>query len=104
MSERLWWQDDSEIRAITQSVLDEIARASKKPDEEDKPDEILEDVLNGNSVRELGNARDDLARARTKYVDAVRNARRSGFSWGEIARILGVSRQYLHRRFHDDEP
>jgi DNA-directed RNA polymerase specialized sigma24 family protein len=66
---------------------------------------VLADILGGGaSVRELNAARDDLARANTRYVDAVYNARASGLSWGEIGRILGVSRQQLHRRFSRRAP
>ncbi|MCV7302587.1 hypothetical protein H7J93_23455 [Mycobacterium barrassiae] len=63
------------------------------------PDPILNDVLSGASVRELGQARDDLARAKARYDEAVRSARECGLSWGEIGAALGVPRQLLHRRF-----
>jgi DNA-directed RNA polymerase specialized sigma24 family protein len=51
------------------------------------------------SWRELAAAREDMARARSRYADAVRAARMRGLSWGEIGRVLGVSKQQLHRRF-----
>jgi DNA-directed RNA polymerase specialized sigma24 family protein len=94
-----WWKTDPTLLAIRQQVLDEIEQAEKKPDEEDKPDAILDDVLSGASLRELAHARDDLARARIRYDEAIRAARRRGLSWGEIGRLLGVSRQQLHKRF-----
>ncbi|HEX2399342.1 MAG TPA: hypothetical protein VHJ79_05020, partial [Mycobacterium sp.] len=53
----------------------------------------------GASLRELLVARDELERARARYEDAVRSVHTAGHSWGEIGRILGVSKQVLHRRF-----
>jgi DNA-directed RNA polymerase specialized sigma24 family protein len=47
----------------------------------------------------LSAARDDLAAARQRYEHAVYTARTAGFSWTEIGRILGVSRQQVHRQF-----
>ena len=90
---------DAELVAIRRRVLEEIEERRSKPDHDDEPDPVLHDVLSGASWRELAAARDDLARARTRYTDAVRAARAVGMSWGEIGRVLGVSRQQLHRRF-----
>ena len=42
----------------------------------DYPDPVLEDVFTGRSIRELRDARDDLARAKARYDDAVLTARR----------------------------
>jgi DNA-directed RNA polymerase specialized sigma24 family protein len=95
----LWWADNPELMAIRQTVLDELNSAKKRTVEDDKPDHVVDDVLSGASWRELAAARDDLARARTRYADAVRAARTRGLSWGEIGRMLGVSKQQLHRRF-----
>jgi DNA-directed RNA polymerase specialized sigma24 family protein len=95
----LWWADNPELMAIRQTVLDELNSAEKRTVEDDKPDHVVDDVLSGASWRELAAARDDLARARTRYADAVRAARTRGLSWGEIGRMLGVSKQQLHRRF-----
>ena len=63
---------------------------------------VVCDLLSGASRRELAAARDDLARVRIRYADAVRAARTVGLSWGEIGRVLGVSKQLLHRRFRND--
>lgn len=41
-------------------------------------------------------AKAELAR---EEAAAVRNARVSGMSWAEIGRVLGVSKQALHKRF-----
>lgn len=68
----------------------------------DYPDPILHDVLSGTSVRELRDAKDDLARAKSRYDDAVCTARELGLSWGRIGSVLGVSRQQLHRRYHGE--
>ena len=43
--------------------------------------------------------RDDLAAARMRYQDAGFAARAAGLSWTEIGRLLGVSRQQVHRQF-----
>lgn len=44
----------------------------------------------------LARARSDLAREESA---AVRHARVHGMSWAEIGRVLGVSKQALHKRF-----
>ena len=79
-------------------MLDEIASAPDRPDYTE-PDPVLADMLSGASARELGEARDDLASAQTRYEEAIRAARNCGLSWGEIGSVLGVPRQLLHRRF-----
>ena len=100
-----WWADDPEIAAITRATMEEIERAERLPIEPDKPDPVLADILNGGaSIRELSAARDDVARANARYADAIQEARAAGLSWGEIGRILGVSRQQLHRRFSRRAP
>jgi DNA-directed RNA polymerase specialized sigma24 family protein len=95
---RPWWMDDPELVALRHRVLEEIENAQSEP-VEDGPDPIVADLWSGASTRELSGARDDLARARARYADAVRAARAVGLSWGEIGRVLGVPRQVLHRRF-----
>jgi DNA-directed RNA polymerase specialized sigma24 family protein len=99
-----WWAADPEIAAIRRGVMEEIERAGREPIRPDVPDPVLADILSGESVRELSAARDDLARAHTRYADAIRKGRAAGLSWGEIGRILGVSRQQLHRRFSRPAP
>jgi hypothetical protein len=94
-----WWFDDPEILAARRRVLEEFGG---EPDDRSvctDPDPILSDMLSGASVRELGQARDDLARAQARYEAAIRSARNCGLSWGEIGTSLGVPRQLLHRRF-----
>lgn len=99
-----WWADDPEIAGIRRGVMEEIERAGREPIRPDVPDPVLVDILSGASVRELSAARDDLARAHTRYAAAIRKGRAAGLSWGEIGRILGVSRQQLHRRFSRPAP
>jgi DNA-directed RNA polymerase specialized sigma24 family protein len=65
-----WWTNNPELEEIKRRALAEL----------------------------LGDG-DDVARARELYADAVLAARTAGLSWGEIGRVLGVSRQQLHRRF-----
>jgi DNA-directed RNA polymerase specialized sigma24 family protein len=96
-----WWASDPTIAAIRRGVLDEIEQARSRPPGPIGPDPVFVEVASGASGRELAAARDDLHRARLRYADAVRAARVAGYSWGEIGRLLGVSKQSLHRRFGD---
>jgi DNA-directed RNA polymerase specialized sigma24 family protein len=85
--------------------MEDIERRERVPIETHQPDPVLADLLSGGaSIRELSAARDDVARANARYADAVQRARAAGLSWGEIGRILGVSRQQLHRRFSRRAP
>jgi DNA-directed RNA polymerase specialized sigma24 family protein len=59
------------------------------------------DIYSGDCRRELIAARDDLDRARARYAEAVRAARVAGWSWGEVGRLLGVTKQSLHRQFRN---
>lgn len=97
---RPWWQDDPEIEAIRRRTLEELFADEHQPIESDGPDPVVADMYSGASKRELAAARDDLARARARYKDAVRAARTAGLSWGEIGRMLGISKQALHRQFN----
>ncbi len=98
-TDKPWWADDPEILAIRRRVDEELERASRKPITPDRPDLVVQDFYSGASLRELAAARDDLESARARYAEAVTHARKVGLSWGEIARVLGVSKQVLHRRF-----
>ena len=94
-----WWATDPDLAAGRKAALDELERAKREPISPDTPDPVLADLLSGASVRELGAARDALACAQARYADAVQKARAAGLSWAEIGRVLGVSKQQLHRRF-----
>ena len=98
-SHKPWWVDDPDLAAIRRGVLEEIESAETRPDIGDQPDPVLNEILSRATWRELADARDDLSRARSRYADAVRAARVCGLSWGEIGRVLGVSKQQLHRKF-----
>ena len=78
---------------------DELEGLRREPVTTDEPDPVVQDFYSGASLQALAAARDDLEHARARYADAVRSARTVGLSWGEIGRVLGVSRQVLHRRF-----
>jgi DNA-directed RNA polymerase specialized sigma24 family protein len=95
-----WWIDDPELAAIRRRVEEELERARSEPITSDEPDPVVQDFYSGASLQELAAARDDLERARARYADAVRSTRTVGLSWGEIGRVLGVSKQVLHRRFN----
>jgi hypothetical protein len=96
-----WWANDPELVAIRRGVEEELDRARLRPLVAEEPDPVVQDI---SSVRELAAARDDLARAHARYGDAVRGARTAGLSWGEIGRVLGVSKQLLRRRFSRPAP
>ncbi len=95
-----WWADDPQLTEIVRRSFDEFARELERREPVTaESDPVVMDFLSGASWRELAEARDDLARARIRYDETVLAARTAGFSWGEIARVLGVSKQLLHRRF-----
>ena len=94
-----WWAEDPELIAIRRRILEEFEGVQSEPSESDQPDPVVDDMLSGGSWRELADARDDIARARFRYAEAIRAARACGLSWSEIGRVLGISKQQLHRRF-----
>jgi hypothetical protein len=97
-----WWDGNSELDAARDEVLAWLRSAEDAPMPPDGPDPVWVDFVSGAGRRELAEARDDLGRARLRYEEAVRNVRAAGWSWGEIARVLGVSRQVLNHRFRDE--
>jgi DNA-directed RNA polymerase specialized sigma24 family protein len=99
-----WWADDPEIAAARRRVEEELEHACREPITSDEPDPVVQDFYSGATLQELAAARDDLENARARYADAVRSARTVGLSWGEIGRVLGVSKQVLHRRFRGAIP
>ena len=97
-----WWAEDPELLAIRRRVLEEFECVQREPIESDQPDPLVDDMLSGASWHELAHTRDDIARAGAWYAAAVRAARACGLSWSEIGRVLGVSKQQLHRRFRGE--
>lgn len=95
-----WWEGHPDIEAMVARTEREIYGRPERP-AIDYPDPVLADVFSGTSIRELRNARDDLERAKVRYGNSVRAARKVGLSWGQIGGILGVSRQQLHRRYRN---
>ena len=95
-----WWEGHPDIEAMVARTEREIYGRPERP-AIDYPDPVLADVFSGTSIRELRNARDDLERAKVRYENSVRAARKVGLSWGQIGGILGVSRQQLHRRYRN---
>ncbi len=100
-----WWKNNPEIQAMREQVWAELRKPidteprDTEPRDPDEPDHVLDEVFTGTRVRRLIAARDELAKARADYDAAVVHARAAGLSWGEIATVLGVARQQLHRRF-----
>ncbi|MUL47054.1 hypothetical protein FZI85_03780 [Mycobacterium sp. CBMA293] len=109
-AKRLWFEPD--VRRPTRDEIDAAGTAFRQThgfddvdddwsfnDEPPPPDPLAADVFGGISRHALAQARDNLISATTQYGQAVRQARANGWTWAEIGRILGVSRQVLHRRF-----
>ncbi|MGV0835985.1 hypothetical protein [Mycolicibacterium thermoresistibile] len=104
---RPWWEGNPEIAELGRRALAELEVEIRRTEVDDAvesgPDPVVGDFYSaGAAKRELAAARDGLIRARSRYADAVHTARACGYSWGEIAHVLGVSRQVLHRRFRAD--
>jgi hypothetical protein len=95
------WSQDPELSEVARRALADLERELDRvgPPGPDVPDPVVAELFSGACWRELCAARDDLARARERSDASILNARTAGFSWGEIGRVLGVSRQLLHRRF-----
>ena len=100
-----WWMDDPELLGIGQRALEELERGfdEDEPHKGDDADPVVAEFYSGEAGRALSAARDDLAAALQRYEDAVFAARTAGFSWTEIGRLLGVSRQQVHRKFRRAE-
>jgi DNA-directed RNA polymerase specialized sigma24 family protein len=95
---RPWWMDDPEIIALTERTLAEIENADDLPTTDD-PDPVLAEFYSGEISRELSAIRDESEALRMRHRQAVLAAREAGLSWTEIGRLLGVSRQQVHRKF-----
>jgi DNA-directed RNA polymerase specialized sigma24 family protein len=96
---RPWWENHPELEAFKRRSLEELEQLPARPPPPPGPDPVYVEVHTGDGWRELGAARDELHRAKERYADAIKAARTAGFSWREIGRVLGVSKQALHRRF-----
>jgi hypothetical protein len=96
-----WWVDDPELQEICRRTLEEFEEEleGRDPIGPEEPDPVGDDLLGGASWREPAIARDERTRARIRYGQAVPTAQAAGLSWAEIGRVLGVSKQLLHRRF-----
>jgi hypothetical protein len=96
-----WWMDDTELIALRRRALDELERGIDEHESagSDEPDPVVAEIYSGAAGRALSAARDDLAAARMRYQDAVFAARAAGLLWTEIGRLLGLSRQQVHRQF-----
>ncbi|MHA7661513.1 hypothetical protein [Mycolicibacterium sp. HS_4_1] len=114
-AQRLWWEPQQRrpTREEIDAAADAFRRANGLDDDDDdwsfddepaEPDPIAADVFGGISRQALAQARDNLDSAKTQYEQAVRQARANGWTWAEIGRIMGVSRQVLHKRFRNRPP
>jgi DNA-directed RNA polymerase specialized sigma24 family protein len=79
-------------------TLAEIESADDLPTT-DEPDPVLAEFYSGEISRELSAIRDESEALRMRHRQAVLAAREAGLSWTEIGRLLGVSRQQVHRKF-----
>jgi DNA-directed RNA polymerase specialized sigma24 family protein len=96
-----WWMDDPDLIARRPRALEELERGidEDEPNSGDDPDPVVAEFYSGEAGRALSAVRDDLAAARQRYEDVVSAARIAGYSWTEIGRRLGGSRQQVHRRY-----
>ena len=65
------------------------------------PAAISSPEADASDLRRIGRAVVDGARMEAELGEAVAGARANGRSWGQIAAILGVSRQSARERFGD---
>jgi DNA-directed RNA polymerase specialized sigma24 family protein len=96
-----WWDGNPQIDAARDEVIAWLESVEDRPPTSEEPDPVVMDIYSGDCRRELIAARDDLDRARARYAEAVRAARVAGWSWGEVGRLLGVTKQSLHRQFRN---
>jgi FAD/FMN-containing dehydrogenase len=68
------------------------------------PAAIAAPEADASDLRRIGEAVVATARNEAELAEAVAEARRNGRSWGQIATILGVSRQSARERFGDVIP
>lgn len=81
----------------TREQLDQAARdAEAWLDSLDPAETPAEDPRD---LRRIGLAVKDVAAAEKELADAVAAAREAGRSWGEIALVLGVSKQAARQRY-----
>lgn len=67
----------------------------------DSLDPVTTPAEDPQDLRRIGLALVDLAAAEQELADAVAEARGNGRSWGEIAMVLGVSKQAARERYGD---
>lgn len=65
----------------------------------DSLDPVTTPAEDPQDLRRIGLALVDVAAAEQELADAVAEARRNGRSWGEIAMVLGVSKQAARERY-----
>ena len=64
-----------------------------------RPSVITLTVEPGDALNDLAGARTRVTQAETDLIDQVREARRNGKSWADVAAVFGISRQAAHARF-----
>lgn len=95
-----WWANDPELKEFQRQSWEAFQREldAHEPITPASPSPAAWMDARG-CVRELAYVRDHLAQARTRYDEAILTSRAVGLSWGQIGKVLRVSRQYLHRRY-----
>ena len=107
MTTEPWWQNNPTIIAMREAVEADVERWAAEVEADDRPawrpgnDPVIADLWDGTARRELRAAADHLEQARARYDAAVLGGRAAGLSWGEMAELLGVARQQLHRRYRN---
>jgi CRP-like cAMP-binding protein len=89
---------------LERDILADIEREAKRPDQDAENAAMAAELFTGARLREVAIA-DRVARlAALRRDSAIRAARAVGYSWAELGRALGVSRQSLRQRYGEAAP
>ncbi len=94
-----WWANDPELKEFQRRSYEAFQREVEAlaPIASTPPVTFERDAPG--CMRALRMAREDVERAKSRYEQAILTAREVGLSWAQIGAALGVSRQFLHRRY-----
>ena len=83
----------------TREELEEAAARAERLLDELDPRVLLDSATRVDDLREVGVALTEVAAAERHLFEAVKAARANHRSWGEIASVLGISKQGARDRF-----
>ena len=84
----------------TREQLEQAAADAERWLDQLDPAELNTPEADSTDLRRIGLALGAVAAAEAELAEAVRAARASGRSWGDIGMVLGISRQAARTRFH----